>query len=118
MRNTGTVPGYTPGLTTGYPRGGVAQSLAAAGGGGVATAATIPMAPHRRLRQAVLLAHKLLKKEGELEVARRELADLQSRWAFFFLCNPSLSAVPPWEGGGGEMALRVWVPGRVSVPDI
>eukprot|EP00903_Cladosiphon_okamuranus_P007656 g7424.t1 len=53
----------------------------AAGGGAAATAATIPMAPHRRLRQAVLLAHKLLKKEGELEVARRELADLQSRAA-------------------------------------
>ncbi|CAN0594042.1 unnamed protein product, partial [Ectocarpus sp. 12 AP-2014] len=48
-------------------------SSVSAGGG-----AAIPMAPHRRLRQAVLLAHKLLRKERELEVARRELAELQS----------------------------------------
>lgn len=64
-----------------------------AGGGGAA----IPMAPHRRLRQAVLLAHKLLRKERELEVARRELAELQSR------------CVVEWErveagGGGGLLA--------------
>ncbi|CAN0463748.1 unnamed protein product, partial [Laminaria digitata] len=39
----------------------------------------IPIAPHRRLRQAVLLAHKLLKKEGELEASQRELAELQQR---------------------------------------
>ncbi|CAM9809954.1 unnamed protein product [Ectocarpus sp. 4 AP-2014] len=48
-----------------------------AGGG----RAAIPMAPHRRLRQAVLLAHKLLRKERELEVARRELTEVQSRVA-------------------------------------
>ena len=59
---------------------GAAVGVAAGGGGAAPAAATIPMAPHRRLRQAVLLAHKLLKKEGELEVARKELADLQSRY--------------------------------------
>ncbi|CAB1098646.1 unnamed protein product [Ectocarpus sp. CCAP 1310/34] len=53
------------------------------GGSGVSAGggAAIPMAPHRRLRQAVLLAHKLLRKERELEVAKRELAELQSRVA-------------------------------------
>lgn len=39
----------------------------------------IPIAPHRRLRQAVLLAQKLLRREGELEVARKELAEVQQR---------------------------------------
>lgn len=62
------------GSAVGVAAGGGAAAVSAGAG-----AAAIPMAPHRRLRQAVLLAHKLLKKEGELEVARRELADLQSR---------------------------------------
>lgn len=39
----------------------------------------LPMGPQRRLRQAVLLAHKLLKKEAELDVVKRELTDTQQR---------------------------------------
>ena len=42
----------------------------------------IPMAPQRRLRQAVLLAHKLLKKEAELDLAKGELAETQQRYWF------------------------------------
>lgn len=39
----------------------------------------LPTGPQRRLQQAVLLAHKLLKKEAELDVARRELTYTQQR---------------------------------------
>lgn len=39
----------------------------------------LPTGPKRRLRQAVLLAHKLLQKEAELDVAKRELTDTQQR---------------------------------------
>lgn len=39
----------------------------------------LPIAPHRRLRQAVLLAQKLLRKEGELEAARRGLEEVEGR---------------------------------------
>lgn len=48
--------------------------------GGGDSAMLFPMVPHRRLRQAILLAHKLLKKEAELEAARRELVQLQQRY--------------------------------------
>lgn len=43
-------------------------------------AMSLPIAPHRRLRQAVLLAQKLLRKEAELEATRRELTEVEERW--------------------------------------
>ncbi|CAM9858086.1 unnamed protein product [Discosporangium mesarthrocarpum] len=39
----------------------------------------LPTAPQRRMRQAVTLAHKLLKKEGELEAARKGLREAEER---------------------------------------
>lgn len=54
------------------------SSVGAFAGGGATS--VIPIAPHRRLRQAVLLAQKLLRKEGELEAAKRGLAEVQHRW--------------------------------------
>lgn len=63
------------GSSVGVSAGGGSAAVAAA----VSAVGVIPMAPHRRLRQAVLLAHKLLKKEGELKSSQRELAELQER---------------------------------------
>lgn len=54
---------------------GVTSGLSLAGD----PAVLVPTAPHRRLRQAVLLAQKLLRKEGELELARRQLAEVGER---------------------------------------
>eukprot|EP00904_Undaria_pinnatifida_P004070 jgi/Undpi1/13664/HiC_scaffold_9.g03318.m1 len=79
--------GVASGVDAASTGGGVLGSSVgvSAGGGSAAAAAVvagvevIPIAPHRRLRQAVLLAHKLLKKEGELEASQRELAELQQR---------------------------------------
>lgn len=88
--NTAGVPGVT---TTSLPatvvsggcRGGMgavgvgvfgSQEFSAGGGG---PALVVPTAPHRRLRQAVLLAQKLLRKEGELEIARTELCEVEQR---------------------------------------
>lgn len=61
--------------------GGVGGILSGSGDcpSGSAPALVVPMAPHRRLRQAVLLAQKLLRKEGELEAARKELIDVEQR---------------------------------------
>ena len=64
------------GSSVGVSAGGGSAAVAAAA---VSAVGVIPMAPHRRLRQAVLLAHKLLKKEGELESSQRQLAELQQR---------------------------------------
>lgn len=84
-----TVHPATAAVATGETFGAVAATGEAAtrgiisGSGGCLSvgesALAIPVAPHRRLRQSVLLAQKLLRKEGELETARKELVDIEQR---------------------------------------